>query len=112
MVNGNYGSGASSDRKRDERERKARIKQARCFQAVFGKQGHRTDEQQFVMTCLEEWGWVNVPYSQAGGVSTEQFLVMEGKRELALCIRNAANVNLEELEREAPKVDTTSQVGK
>ena len=107
-----YGSDTASPSKNEERERKAIIKQARSFRSVFGKEGNRTDEQRHVLALIREWGWMDMPFSSAGGVSTEQVLVMEGKRELALCLIKGANYDLESQEKEAPVVDTSSQVGK
>lgn len=102
----------SYQEKREQERLEVEQRIARSFRAVFGLKGSRTEDQKMVMRCVEEWGWINRPYSQAGAVTTERILNLEGMREFALTIRGYADSEETERKRRSPKVDTSSKVGK
>jgi len=111
-MNRQYGSDTPSASKQAEAQQQAQLKQARIFQRVLGTEGKRTDDQKFVMDLIAQWGWYNIPYSQAGPVTTDRVMNMEGMREIFLCIKTACDFDFESIEKAVPKVDTSSQVGK
>ena len=106
-MNKKYGS----DKDREKDQEKEKIKLARSFQLVFGEEGHRTEEQKFVMDTLKVWGFYDRPFNCNGPITAEALFGREGMREFFICIRTACEYKSKSTV-EGPTVDTSSQVGK
>ena len=102
----------SDEEKRANAQQEIEIKLARAFQAVFGTEENRTEEQKFVMETIKVWSFYDRPFSSVGPMPPESWFKKEGMRELFLCIKQQCDHNFESTKQEAPKVDTSSRVGK
>jgi hypothetical protein len=111
-MNRNYGSDAYESSEKIEAEKKKAIKRAHLIQRIVGTKGNRTPDQKEFMDLLAEWGWYNTPFSEAGPMPPEAVLNYEGMRSFFLKIKQSADYDFESEEEKAPKVDTSSQVGK